>query len=220
MLSILFLLLWQLLTLTLTGVVYYKQRNSGFLVVAGLLLLQILANIFQLEVFSSNPLFFRIRYAINFLSVAGYAFLLLQQLNHPHYKHFAKAILVCFTCAAIYLLWIPSDLLTTYINYLLVAASICMVLLSVRYLYETAINPPMPLPHSSFPPFVWMAGGLFCYFLTMSLLHAFYGWLHQITLPVSGSWIFNQVNQVLLVALYIFFSVALLIGIPKSKSCI
>ena len=220
MLSILFLLLWQLLTLTLTGVVYCKQRNSGFLVVAGLLLLQILANIFQLEAFSSNPLFFRIRYAISALSVAGYAFLFLQHLKHPHLKHFAGAMLGCFSCAAIYLLWMPSDLLTSFINYLLVAASISMVLLSVRYLYETAINPPKPLLHSSFPPFVWMAAGLFCYFLSMSVLHAFYGWLHQITLPVSGSWIFNQVNQVLLVALYIFFSVALLIGIPKSKPCI
>jgi hypothetical protein len=86
MLSILFLLLWQLLTLTLTGVVYYKQRNSGFLLVAGLLLLQILANIFQLEVFSSNPLFFRIRYAISALSVAGYAFLFLRHLKHPQLK--------------------------------------------------------------------------------------------------------------------------------------
>ncbi len=220
MLSILFLLLWQLLTLTLTGVVYYKQRNSGFLVVAGLLLLQILANIFQLEVFSSNSFFFRIRYAISALSVAGYTFLFLRHLKHSHLKYFAGAMLGCFTCAAIYLLWMPSDLLTSFINFLLVAASFSMVLLSVRYLYETAINPPMPVPHSSFPPFVWMAAGLFCYFLSMSLMHAFYGWLHQITLPVSGSWIFNQVNQVLLVALYIFFSVALLIGIPKSKPCI
>jgi len=220
MLSILFLLLWQLLTLTLVGVVYLQQRNSMILVVAGLLLLQILANIFQLGAFSSNPLFFRIRYAINFLSVAGYAFLLLRHLNHPYYKHFATALLGCFICAAFFLLGIPSDLLTSYINYLLVAASISMVLLSVRYLYETAINPPKPLPHSSFPPFVWVAAGLGCYFLSMSVMHAFYGWLHQLSLPLQGSWIFNQVNQIQLVVLYIFFSIALLIGIPKSNPCI
>jgi hypothetical protein len=154
------------------------------------------------------------------LSVAGYAFLLLRHLKHPLVKHLASAMIGCFICAAIYLLWIPSDLLTSYINYLLVAASISMVLLCGRYLFETAINPPMPLPHSSFPPFVWIAAGLCCYFLSMSVMHAFYGWLQQITLPVSGSWIFNQVNQVQLVALYIFFSVALLIGIPKSDPCI
>jgi hypothetical protein len=220
MLSILFLLLWQLLTLTLTGVVYCKQRNSGFLVLAGLLLLQILANVFQLEAFSSNPIFFRVRYAISALSVAGYAFLLLRHLKHSLFKHFASAMLGCFICAAIYLLWMPSDLLTSYINYLLVAASISMVLLSVRYLYEIALNPPIPLPHSSFPSFVWMAAGICCYFLSMSVMHAFYGWLQHITLPVSGSWIFNQVNQVLLVALYIFFCIALLIGLPNTKRCI
>ena len=220
MLSILFLLLWQLLTLTLSGVVYCRKRNSGFLVLAGLLLLQILANIFQLEAFSSNPLFFRVRYSISTLSVAGYAFLLLRHLKHPLFKYFACAMIGCFSFAAIYLLCIPSDLLTSFINYLLVAASISMVLLCGRYLFETAINPPMPLPHSSFPPFVWIAAGLCCYFLSMSVMHAFYGWLQQITLPVSGSWIFNQVNQVQLVALYIFFSVALLIGIPKSNPCI
>lgn len=220
MLPILFLLLWQLLTLALAIGIWIQQRNSALLLLIALLILQILANIFQLDILLSNPLFYRLRYAISAFSVAGYGILFGQHLSTYLFRNMAIGVGVLFSAAGIVLMFISSVLLDNYIRWVLVAESVSMVMLSMRYGYEIAKDPPLPQPHSSFPPFVWMAAGLFCYFLSMTLLHACFDWLQQITEPISGIRVWGLVNQVQLVALYIFFTVALLISLPNPKRCL
>jgi len=211
MLSIIYLLLWQLLSLVLSLLVFNQFRNMRQFILPAIILLQLIqlwytqfANTEWVNSAAAKLLILSVQ-------VAGYGLLLIRYITIRFVSRFTKllvwlqALLILFavvpgssSIAQLY----PAMILLNAVAILIPAA--CVLYLMMKY-------PPHPFQSNSFPPIVWVAIGVIFYFVSTCFIQ-----VSTICLSASTSspdmmgW-FEMIRIVQHVVMYVFFTVAFVI---------
>ena len=211
MLSIIYLLLWQLLSLVLSLLVFNQFRNMRQFILPAIILLQLIQQWYTQFANTEWVNSAAAKLLILSVQVAGYGWLLLRYITIRFVSRFTK-LLVWLQALLIVFAVVPgSSSIAQFYPAMQLLNSFAILIPAACVLYLMMKYPPQPFQSNSFPPIVWITIGVMFYYITTCFIH-----VSTISLSISASaleWVgwFELMRIVQHVVLYVFFTVAFVI---------
>ena len=219
MLSIFYLLLWQLLTLVLSLSVVKQLRTARQLILPTIILLQLiqlLAPKFLTDAWVDSLVGKTILYCIE---VAGFGWLLLRYIQKPFISVFTTIIIALQLLMIVLFVLLSSFGFPAFYHTFHLFNAVAILVPASSILYEMLKNPYPPIQRSSFPPIIWVACGVLFYSLTAGFMLVTNLFVTGPSFPAITGWL-TMMSLVQHVVLYVFLTVAFVICLTQPPQSI